>query len=104
MVAVLREVKYLEMRDKETIPESAAEIYSKNETFRQYLGSLDLIVKWYNKIRETVLEVEFPLIENRLKEIDEQLLKAETDLNWNSEGRLIKDLCVYFNHIILIDS
>ncbi|RDD42081.1 Dynein beta chain, ciliary [Trichoplax sp. H2] len=86
LVAVLREVKYLEMRDKETIPGSAAEIYSKNETFRQYLGSLDLIVMWYNKVRETVLEVEFPLIEDRLKEIDEQLLKAETELNWNSEG------------------
>ena len=84
LVAVLREVHYLEIRASEDIPESAASIYAKNDTFRQYLANLDLIVKWYNKVRETILEVEFPLIETQLEEIDVQLLKAERDLNWNS--------------------
>lgn len=32
------------------------------------------------------MEVEFPLIESQLEEIDVQLQRAERDLNWNSEG------------------
>ena len=90
LIAVLREVHYLEIRETEGIPESAATIYSKNEMFRKYLGNLDLIVLWYNKIRETVLEVEYPLVEGQLEEIDTQLQKAEQDLNWNSEGLCLK--------------
>ena len=82
----MREVHYLEIRETDGIPESAATIYEKNETFRKFLGNLDLTVLWYNKIRETVLEVEYPLIEGQLEEIDTQLQKAEQDLNWNSEG------------------
>ena len=85
-MAVLREVKYLEIRGTEDIPESAANIYDKNDTLRQYVANLDLTVHWYNKVRETVLEVEFPLIEGQLEEIDVQLERAEKDLNWNSEG------------------
>ncbi len=50
LVAVLREVKYLEIRGSEEIPRSAAEMYSKNQTFRQYVANLDLTVQWYNKV------------------------------------------------------
>ena len=85
-MAVLREVKYLEISEQEEIPESAAVLYNKNETFRQFCANLDLTVLWYNKVRETVLEVEYPLIEGQLEQIDVQLQKAEKDLNWNSEG------------------
>ncbi|XP_071954573.1 dynein beta chain, ciliary-like [Antedon mediterranea] len=85
LVAVLREVKYLTIREEEKIPDSAAVIYAKHETLRQYNANLDLTVQWYNKVRETVLEVEFPLIESQLAEIDTQLEKAENSLNWNQE-------------------
>ena len=50
-MAVLREVKYLEQRGVENIPDSAARIYEKNDTFRDYINNLDLTVKWYNKVR-----------------------------------------------------
>ena len=137
LVAVLREVRYLEQRSQENIPESAAKIYEKNDTFRDYINNLDLTVKWYNKVRadchrcvpvvlrassgETIhmykltelslcclsmphaacttsrvvvllqvrqetLEVEFPLIEGQLDEIDQKLQRALQELNWNSEG------------------
>jgi hypothetical protein len=46
-------------------------------------------VQWYNRVRETVLEVEFPLIEGQLEEIDQQLKRAEKDLSWNSDGMLM---------------
>ena len=40
----------------------------------------------YFQVRETTLEVEFPLIEDQLAEIDVTLQRAEKDLTWNSEG------------------
>lgn len=86
---MLREVKYLENAQNETlesIPESATGIYARNETFHKFLSNLDLTVAWYNKVRETLLDVEFPLVEGQLQEIDGQLQQAETTLNWNSEG------------------
>ena len=52
LVAVLREVKYLELRQKADIPESAINIYEKNETLRQFGQNLDLMVFWYNKVGE----------------------------------------------------
>ena len=52
MVAVLREVKYLEIREKEEVPNSASSIYSKNDTFRKFVANLDLTVQWYNKVSE----------------------------------------------------
>lgn len=72
----------------ECIPESATSVYSRNEEFHKYCANLDLVVAWYNKIRQTLLEVEFPLVESRLKNIDKHLEKAEQDLNWNSAGVL----------------
>ena len=89
MVAVLREVKYLEMAENEsldTIPESATAVFARNEEFHKYCGNLDLIVAWYNKVRLTILSVEFPLIENQLQAIDNHLQSAEETLQWNSEG------------------
>lgn len=85
-MAVLREVKYLEIRGSEEIPGSAATIYAKNDMFRKFVANLDLTVQWYNKVRKTVLEVEYPLIESQLDEIDVQLKQAEESLNWENEG------------------
>ena len=84
---MLREVRYLEVFADESIPESAATLYSKNDTLRKFIANLELTVQWYNKVRETVIEVEYPLIDGQLAEIDAQLEKAEKDLNWNSEGK-----------------
>ena len=86
---MLREVKYLEQAQNEvieTIPESATCVYKRNETFHKFCANLDLTVAWYNNIRQTLLEVEFPLVKEQLKEIDEQLEQAEKTLTWNSNG------------------
>ena len=73
LVAVLREVKYLEIRAKESVPEAAKSLFEKNETLRQFRENLDLVCKWYNKISTTTLDIEKPLIEGQLAEIDQQL-------------------------------
>lgn len=89
LTAVLREVKYLERAENETldaIPESATSVYGRNEEFQKYCANLDLIVAWYNEIRRIILPVEYPLIQQQLDAIDEQLKQAELTLDWNSQG------------------
>lgn len=91
-MSVLREVKYLEAREDEDIPDLAADIYSNKELLWQYIANLDLMTGWYNKVMGTVLEVEFPLIQNQLKDIDIKLKDAEDTINWTSKGIV---QCIY---------
>ncbi|XP_034645210.1 dynein heavy chain 17, axonemal-like [Trachemys scripta elegans] len=86
LVAVLREVKYLNFQKQKDIPDSAGNLFSQNETFRKFVGNLDLIVGWYNKIKTTILSVELPLVKQELEENDIKLQKAETTLFWSNEG------------------
>ena len=90
LVSVLREVKYLDSRQTETIPNTAADIYASKESLRQYVANLDLTAGWYNKVIRSVLEVEFPLVEGQLRAIDTQFLRAEESANWRSDGKLLK--------------
>ncbi|PNJ88261.1 DNAH17 isoform 1 [Pongo abelii] len=86
LVAVLREVKYLNFQQQKEIPDSAESLFSENETFRKFVGNLELIVGWYNEIKTSVKAVEFLLIKSELEAIDVKLLSAETTLFWNGEG------------------
>ncbi|XP_010211142.1 PREDICTED: dynein heavy chain 17, axonemal, partial [Tinamus guttatus] len=49
LVAVLREVKYLNFQQQKDIPASAESLFAQNEMFRKFVDNLDLIVTWYNK-------------------------------------------------------
>ncbi|CAM4557085.1 unnamed protein product [Lepidochelys kempii] len=86
LISVLREVSYLEANQVESIPETAAEIYSSKESYRKLVANLELMVNGYNKILRTVLEVEYPLVQGQLQDIDSRLKEAEETLNWKTEG------------------
>ena len=81
-------MKYLEQQNcpDRVIPESAASVFQQNETYRKYLQNLDVTVALYNKVRETIMDVEYPLIEKQLYDIDQELEKAISQLNWTSAG------------------
>lgn len=49
-MAVLREVKYLKFQQQQAMPNSAESLFSQNETFRKFVGNLELIVGWYNEV------------------------------------------------------
>lgn len=38
------------------------------------------------QVMHSVLDVEHPLVQGQLRDIDAQLQKAEESLNWNSQG------------------
>ncbi|XP_025057963.1 dynein heavy chain 9, axonemal [Alligator sinensis] len=86
LVSVLREVSYLTGSQMESIPQTAAEFYASKESYRKLVANLELMVNRYNKILRTVLEVEYPLIERQLHDIDLHLKDAEETLNWKMEG------------------
>uniref|UniRef100_A0A4X1ULL9 Dynein axonemal heavy chain 17 n=1 Tax=Sus scrofa TaxID=9823 RepID=A0A4X1ULL9_PIG len=50
LVAVLREVKYLNFQQQKEVPSSAETLFSQHETFRKFVGNLELIVGWYNEV------------------------------------------------------
>ena len=52
------------------------------------------------QVRKTVLEVEYPLIEGQLAEIDQGLEQAEKSLNWENEGETIPTLVCHVKSLI----
>ena len=54
----------------------------------------------YNRIRANTNEVEFSIIKDEMKNIDAEVLKAETDITWSSGGKYIKKFslkkCFFF--------
>ena len=83
LVRLLREIKYFILLGVE-VPEAAMKIYSKAEYFRQLTGNLELIASIYNGVLQTLLEVEQPLVKEKLVAVDKALEKGLTTLNWNS--------------------
>uniref|UniRef100_A0A3P8V3P1 Dynein axonemal heavy chain 11 n=1 Tax=Cynoglossus semilaevis TaxID=244447 RepID=A0A3P8V3P1_CYNSE len=82
LIEVLKDVKYIQTLHKIHIPEAATAVYDKREMFTKYVSTLQLLVHWYNKLKQTVLAVELPLIQTELETIDRQLTRAETELTW----------------------
>uniref|UniRef100_A0A667HVG3 Dynein axonemal heavy chain 9 n=1 Tax=Lynx canadensis TaxID=61383 RepID=A0A667HVG3_LYNCA len=94
LTSVLKEMSYLESRQMRHVPETAAAMFSSREFYRQLVAKLELMANWYNKIMKTLVEVELPLLEKELGNIDLCLKAAEETLNWKTEGSraLVHDL------------
>ncbi|XP_032945882.1 dynein axonemal heavy chain 9 [Rhinolophus ferrumequinum] len=86
LISVMKEMSYLQPRQMNHIPETAAAMFSSREFYRQLVANLELMANWYNKVMKTLLEVEFPLVEKELQNIDLGLRAAEETLNWKTEG------------------
>lgn len=67
-------------------PEVAEDLFKREDTFRNYVNSLDQTVTNYNLLKTNTKPVEYLLIQAEVHEIDLQLERAEHALNWNSEG------------------
>nr|XP_021499024.1 dynein heavy chain 9, axonemal [Meriones unguiculatus] len=86
LTSVLKEMSYLQPTEVKPVPETAAAIFSSREFYRQLVANLELMASWYNKVIKTLLEVEFPLVEGELLNIDLRLRAAEETLSWKTEG------------------
>ncbi|XP_059853389.1 dynein axonemal heavy chain 9 [Delphinus delphis] len=86
LISVLKEMSYLQSQQMTHIPETAAAMFSSREFYRQLVAKLELMANWYNKVMKTLLEVEFPLVQEELQNIDLCLRAAEETLSWKTEG------------------
>jgi dynein heavy chain len=84
VIALLKEVKYLGSLGIQA-PEKAQSVYDKDEVFRNNIFELDHVVSQYNNIKLTVLDVERPLIQERVDKIDKQFEQALSVINWRSD-------------------
>lgn len=89
LAKILEEMRYMKVFNSEQIPQEAIQMYNKFEMFRKYTNQLEKIVGWYNKIKVNCGEVEFNLIKAEIENIDKLILKAQTELNWDSSGIFI---------------
>lgn len=88
LFSILREVHYLRLMEKQTIPEVALDFSEKSETYRNYTLNLERTIEWYNRIRKTCTTVELELIQDELDTIDVLVTRAIDELNWNSDNIL----------------
>ncbi|XP_052612854.1 LOW QUALITY PROTEIN: dynein axonemal heavy chain 9 [Peromyscus californicus insignis] len=86
LISVLKEMSYLQPTEVKRIPETAATMFSSREFYQQLVANLEMMANWYNKVMKTLLEVEFPLVEEELQNIDLHLRAAEGTLSWKTEG------------------
>ncbi|XP_019728452.1 dynein heavy chain 11, axonemal isoform X3 [Hippocampus comes] len=84
LAEVLKDVKYIQTLNID-IPVAAMTVFEKRDLFTKYVRSLQLVVQWYNKLKQTVLEIELPLIRDELASVDQLLKRAETDLTWQHQ-------------------
>ncbi|XP_068180103.1 dynein axonemal heavy chain 11 [Antennarius striatus] len=82
LTEVLKDVVYIQTLRKINIPAAARAVFDKRFMFTKYVNSLQLVVQWYNRLRQTTLSVELPLISAELDFIDLQLTRAECELTW----------------------
>lgn len=54
--------------------------------YRQYRINLGITIDWYNQIHRNSQKVEFDLVEDEIKAIDQRIEMAQHELNWNSKG------------------
>lgn len=98
----IQEVKYLNIiKVDSTLPVSATEVFNNKDEFRTYIGQLELMVRQYNTMTQTMLEVEKPLVIDKLQKIDSLLDKGAAKLPWKGSdipkfiseaGDMVKDL------------
>ncbi|KAJ4456876.1 putative Dynein heavy chain 17; axonemal [Paratrimastix pyriformis] len=93
LVALLREIKYLRMIEGDVlkstgaaIPPNAMTLFEQAETFRNYTGTLDLVVEHYNTSIASMLPEEAPLVRDRMAAANEALDEGIGHLNWKTDG------------------
>lgn len=91
-------ISSIKIAGSETIPQAAAAMFARGEEFHELLANLNIAVAEYNRIQETVLDVEAPLIEREILAIDAYLESGINQLNWNSSDA--REFCLQIKDVI----
>ncbi|NXI41699.1 DYH17 protein, partial [Galbula dea] len=85
LTTILQEVKYLKFLQQD-IPGPAEGLFAQKETFQKFVGNLDLIVGWYNEVKQRLLPVEVPLMAEELEAVDKRLDTTDHIQLWQDEA------------------
>ncbi|GFO38901.1 dynein heavy chain 9, axonemal [Plakobranchus ocellatus] len=85
LMAVLREMKYLKLRNKEVIPEVPEAVFAKRELLFKYYANMKLMSELYNRLITDALDVEKPMMAPALERINKQLQGALTNKTWSMD-------------------
>ena len=66
------------------MPPAARNVHERSKTFRRHIGSLELVVAVWNRIQQTILPVELPLVRPQIEELHVRLDDGLRTLDWNS--------------------
>lgn len=83
LVNLLRETKYFIALGVD-VPAEARNVHERSKTFRRHIGSLELVVAVWNRIQQTILPVELPLVRPQIEELHVRLDDGLRALDWNS--------------------
>ncbi|XP_018352750.1 PREDICTED: dynein heavy chain 9, axonemal-like [Trachymyrmex septentrionalis] len=84
LTALLREIRFMIMMKRTDIPEEAIELYNRMQYFFETTYNLNLLVQWYNWIRNYSLPVEFELLKHEIENVDKLIDTGQENYNWNS--------------------
>ncbi|CAG9135931.1 unnamed protein product [Plutella xylostella] len=87
LLDIMKEVRHLKTNPdvENSLSGESLQLYDKYETYRQYRINLGITIDWYNQIRRDSQKVEFDLVEDEIKAIDQRIEMAQHELNWNSQ-------------------
>eukprot|EP01059_Diplonema_ambulator_P034998 TRINITY_DN8108_c0_g1_i3.p1 TRINITY_DN8108_c0_g1~~TRINITY_DN8108_c0_g1_i3.p1 ORF type:complete len:4672 (+),score=1974.47 TRINITY_DN8108_c0_g1_i3:105-14120(+) len=92
LTKLLKEVAYVEgfngMDEEEAydVPESAKHVFTNTPTLRRQILKLEAVCSLYNSMKESMLPVERPLVDEEFKQCDDCLSRGITSLTWVSPG------------------
>ncbi|CAK9799022.1 Dynein beta chain, ciliary [Anthophora plagiata] len=93
----LREIRYMIIIKTPNLPPEAIEFYNRTQFFFNNTYNLTLIITWYNRIRSESSPVEFQLVEEEVKDIDNLINYGQEKYNWNST-----EIPEYINNLVEI--
>jgi dynein heavy chain len=81
LLQLLKEIKYFKILNL-PIPKEAEDVYAKNSTFKKHIASLENITVLYNNVICSLIEVEKPLVQEKLKKVQNILEPGFSSITW----------------------
>ncbi|XP_053593671.1 dynein beta chain, ciliary [Microplitis demolitor] len=94
---ILKETKYMTMLEKNNLPKEAVDLFTKTQFFVDTKYNIGLIVNWYNEIRSKCSDVEFELLQEEIRMIDDMIDEGQINYNWNSP-----EIPDYINKLLIL--
>lgn len=83
------EVKHLREFQELPLPKTATLVFDRKERYRQFVSQLNNLVGQYNTIAGTLLDVEKPLVNEKMSKINSVISCGLRDIRWDSENEQI---------------